>query len=337
MQDFQKANPKLVKDVKFLEAPSPDLVGKLKAQQNAGRVDIDLVLTGNDGVAAGLSQNMWVKMFPALGKALPDPSTTLTPVGKTMQGLADDHALVNRASANGPLLQYEASRLPDVPKTPGALLQWAKAHPGKFIYARPSNSGPGRTFMMALPYLLGDRDPTDPAHGWTKTWAYLKELGKYVNYYPSGTADTLKMLGNGRVDLIPSTTGFDVQGRSDGTLPKDSQIALFDRQKWVADAHYMAIPRGGDKDRLAVTLAMMKWIMRPEQQAKTIATGNLTPAVKGADLSTAPAVSKRFAQKWGRPDEYPRLLKSAQIVAPVGPQALVGAFDRWDREIGSKH
>ena len=51
-----------------------------------------------------------------------------------------------------------------------------KQNPKKFIYARPANSGPGRTFLMGLPYLLGDTDPKDPIKGWDKTWSYLKEL-----------------------------------------------------------------------------------------------------------------------------------------------------------------
>ena len=45
-------------------------------------------------------------------------------------------------------------------------MAWCKAHPNRFIYARPANSGPGRTFLMGLPYLLGDKDPKDPVAGW---------------------------------------------------------------------------------------------------------------------------------------------------------------------------
>jgi putative spermidine/putrescine transport system substrate-binding protein len=41
---------------------------------------------------------------------------------------------------------------------------------------------------MGSPYLLGDSDPADPANGWSKTWAYLTELNKYVSQYPSGTS-----------------------------------------------------------------------------------------------------------------------------------------------------
>ena len=68
------------------------------------------------------------------------------------------------------------------------MLAWCKAHPNKLIYARPANSGPGRTFLMGLPYLLGDKDPKDPVNGWDKTWAYLKELNSLHRVLPDGHA-----------------------------------------------------------------------------------------------------------------------------------------------------
>ena len=98
----------------------------------------------------------------------------------------------------------------------------------------------------------------------------------------------------------------------------------------------MAIPAGGDKGRLAVTLALMKWILKPDQQALTFGTGNITPAVKGVELSSAPAKGQAFVKKWGRPDEYPKMFSAADVVAPLEPDKLVDAFDHWDREIGSR-
>jgi DNA-binding FadR family transcriptional regulator len=56
-------------------------------------------------------------------------------------------------------------------------------------WARPANSGPGRTFMMGLPYILVDKDPKDPIKGWDKTWAYLKDLNSCIKYY-----DTMAMV-----------------------------------------------------------------------------------------------------------------------------------------------
>lgn len=336
IQNFAKSNPKIVSGVKYLTADSPDLVGKIKAQQNAGNVDVDLVLTGNDGIAAGLKQNMWVRLFPNLASALPNLHTTLTPVARKFQPLGEDYGLVNRAGQNGPFLQYDPKQVASPPASPQALLAWAKAHPDKFVYARPANSGPGRTFLMALPYLLHDSNPADPVHGWAKTWAYLKQLGKYVRFYPSGTADTFKMLGQGQVAMVPSTTGFDIESRADGTLPANSPIATFQNQAWVTDGHFMSIPRGVDSAHLAATLALMRWIMRPGQQELTYATGNTTPVVAAAKLSDAPASGRQYMQKWARPATYPQMFQQGKVVNPVAPGKLVAAFDMWDREIGSQ-
>ena len=44
MEAFAKANPKLVSKIAFSQAPAPELPGKLKAQQAAGRVDIGTFL-----------------------------------------------------------------------------------------------------------------------------------------------------------------------------------------------------------------------------------------------------------------------------------------------------
>ena len=105
------------------------------------------------------------------------------------------------------------------------LLAWAKANPNRFMYARPANSGPGRTFIMGLPYILGDKDPKDPINGWDKTWAYLKELGESIEYYPSGTGAMMKELAEGTRDIIVSTTGWDINPRVLGIVPEEAKVA----------------------------------------------------------------------------------------------------------------
>jgi len=51
IEAYQKKNPQLVSKFNFTKAPSPELPGKLKAMQGAGRSDIDMVLTGTDYAA----------------------------------------------------------------------------------------------------------------------------------------------------------------------------------------------------------------------------------------------------------------------------------------------
>ena len=169
----------------------------------------------------------------------------------------------------------------DVPKTAQGLLDWAKANPHKFIYARPANSGPGRTFMMGLPYLLGDSNPKDPVKGWDKTWAYLKELGQYIEYYPSGTGALFKELGEGTRAMTVTTTGWDINPRVLGTVPAEAKVAKLDGFHWVSDAHYMIVPKGIGNDKLAVLLDMMKYMLTPAAQAVHLRQGLFLPGPGG--------------------------------------------------------
>ena len=56
IEAYRDKNPKLVAKINFTKAPAPELPGKIKAQQDANRVDIDGVLTGIDALSAGVDQ-----------------------------------------------------------------------------------------------------------------------------------------------------------------------------------------------------------------------------------------------------------------------------------------
>ncbi len=64
IDDFVKQHPDVISKVTYSKAPAPELAGKIKAQQNANRVDLDLVLTGTDGLAAGREQGLWTDLLP---------------------------------------------------------------------------------------------------------------------------------------------------------------------------------------------------------------------------------------------------------------------------------
>src|SRR5205814_7318358 len=61
IENYRAKHPNLVSRITFTKAPSPELPGKIKAQQGAKRVDIDLVLTGTDALAAGIEQGPWTQ------------------------------------------------------------------------------------------------------------------------------------------------------------------------------------------------------------------------------------------------------------------------------------
>ena len=135
--------------------------------------------------------------------------------------------------------------------------------------------------------------------------------------------------------MIATTTGWDINPRALGTVPKDAKVGTLEGFTWVTDAHYMVVPKGIEPDRLAVTLDLMAFMLEPEQQALAYDEGYFYPgpAVKDVTLEMAPAESQKVIREFGRP-EYEQLIESNPKEPPIEAQALVAAFERWDREIG---
>jgi putative spermidine/putrescine transport system substrate-binding protein len=335
IESYRKAKPDAVARFVFTKAPAPELPAKIKAQQDANHMDIDLVLTGTDALSAGLDQGIWLDLKPYLPD-LPKLDEVYLPQALKMQAIAADHGLVVSYYPSGPLLEYMPDRVKAVPKTAAELMDYTKQNKNKFIYARPTNSGPGRTWLMGLPYILGDGDPRDPIRGWDKTWAYLKALGDNIEYYPAGTTQTMKELGEGTRDMIVSTTGWDINPRVLGIVPKEAAVASLQGFHWVTDSHYMVVPKGVGDDKLAVLIDLMGFMLQPKQQAFAYDQGYFYPgpAVKGVTLDMAPADSQEAIRAFGRP-EYDRLIADNPLEAPLDAKSMVTAFGLWDQRIGA--
>jgi len=337
IEAYRDKNPKLVAKVNFSKAPAPELPGKVKAQQDAGRVDIDAVLTGIDALSAGVDQKLWLPIATEYAAKLPKLNDIYLPGAAKMQQLASNQGVCIVFCPAGPVMEYMPDKVKQVPQTAEELLAWAKANPNRFMYARPANSGPGRVFMMGLPYILGDKDPHDPKNGWDKTWSYLKELGQYVEYYPAGTGPTMKELGEGSRDMIPSQMGWDINPRALGVVPKEAKVFFLKGYHWILDAHYVCIPKGVSNEKVAVLIDFLNFMLSPPAQAMTYDDGYFYPgpAVKDVPLSMAPAASQKVIQEFGRA-EYAQAITAAPQEIPLLPDKLVYAFSRWDEEIGSK-
>jgi putative spermidine/putrescine transport system substrate-binding protein len=334
-ENYAAAKPEWVSSFAFTKAPAPELPSKIQAQQAAGHVDIDLVLTGTDALSAGLDQDLWIDLSAHKGE-LPDLASIYIPQASKMQALAKDRGVVVTYYPSGPLIEYMPDRVATPPKSAEELLEWAKANPNKFIYARPANSGPGRTFLMGLPYLLGDSDPLDPVNGWSKTWEYLKALGQHVEYYGTGTGQTMKELGEGTRDIIVSTTGWDINPRALGIVPAEAKVGTLAGFHWVTDAHYAVIPKGVSDEKVNVLLDVINFILQPKQQAIAYDEGYFYPgpAVKDVTLDMAPQASQDVIAEFGRP-EYEDWIANNPLEVPLDPARMVDAFRIWDEQVGS--
>ena len=336
-ENYRRAKPRNVSRMVFTKAPAPEVPGKIKAQQDAGRVDIDMVIVGTDALSAGIQQGLWNELTTAHAAALPNLQEIFLDPAWRMQGLTRGQGVVVSYYPSGPLLEYMPAKVATPPASAEELLAWAKQNPNKFSYARPANSGPGRTWLMGLPYILGDKDPSDPMAGWDKTWSYLKELGQSIESYPTGTGVTMKELGEGTRDMIISTTGWDINPRVLGIVPKEAKIGTLRNFRWVVDAHYLVIPKGVSEERMRVLLDLASFLLTKESQAYTFDEGYFYPgpAVKGVTLDMAPKESQDAIREYGRP-EYEKLIADVPTELPLDADKMVQAFRRWDEEIGAR-
>ena len=330
IRNYAKANPDKVKDIKIQRAPAPELPAKIKAQQDAGRLDINLVLTGQDGGSL-LALNKQIIQIPNYKTEF--PRDILTDAGKALYDEGGGYLIPSVGNAGGPVFIYNPSKVPNPPKTAVELLAWVKANPGKFMYARPANSGPGRSILQGMSFILNDSKPMDPEKGWEKGWDFLKELGKSVEYYPTGTAITLKEFAQGQRWMIAGIMEWDMKPRAQSVIPPDSKIAILENTTFVVDGHYWAIPTGVPKEQVDVILDLMKFMWKPEQQVLTW-TAFIGPIVKSATIASAPKNIQDDVKEFWRP-EYDQVGTKWTVSSPLGVTALSYAMDRWDREIGA--
>jgi putative spermidine/putrescine transport system substrate-binding protein len=330
LENYKKAHPDKIKEITIQRAPAPELPAKIKAQQDAGRLDINLVLTGQDGGSL-LAQNEQVIQISDYQKNF--PRDVLTDAGKALYDEGQGYLLPSVGNAGGPVLIYNPSKVPNPPKTAQELLAWVKANPGKFMYARPANSGPGRSILQGVSFILGDSKPLDPEKGWEKSWDFLKELGKSIEYYPTGTAITLKEFAQGQRWIIAGIMEWDMKPRAQSVIPPDSKISIMENTTFVVDGHYWCIPKGVPRDQIDIIVDLMKFMWTPEQQALTW-SAFIGPVVKSATIASAPKNIQDDVKEFWRP-EYDQIGTTWKVSPPLGVKQLSYAMDRWDREIGA--
>src|SRR5436309_6229351 len=111
IEQFRSKHPQLLSKISFTKAPAPELPGKLKAMQDAGRSDIDMVLTGTDFLAAGIEQGVLMKILPTYASKFPSLMANYQPAAAKMQELAGDYGITVVFMPAGPLLEYNPDKV----------------------------------------------------------------------------------------------------------------------------------------------------------------------------------------------------------------------------------
>src|SRR6185437_6021229 len=132
------------------------------------------------------------------------------------------------------LLAYDSTKLPKekAPKTWPDLVAWIKANPGQFIYNRPDKGGSGGNFVVRAIYEANGKDPSlftvanfDKAKADVmlgKGFALLKELAPSLmdqGAYTSGNTQSIQLLSQGAVTMIPAWSDQSLSAITQGVLP----------------------------------------------------------------------------------------------------------------------
>lgn len=136
------------------------------------------------------------------------------------------------------ILAYNSETVPEneVPKTMDELVEWIKAHPGRFAYNSAGTGGAGDSFIRTAIYNLIDDDAalmsSDPKwmDQWDAGFEFLKDLHPYMYksgnavVYPNKNQGTLDLLSQGEIDMCPNWADMVLSQRKAGTVPEKIKI-----------------------------------------------------------------------------------------------------------------
>lgn len=171
----------------------------------------------------------------------------------------------------------EEAALSPTPRSAVALLDWAKAHPGRFAYPDPSNFL-GATFLkQVLVELSPDpgrlQKPADNRDFDAVTaplFAFLDalkpDLWRRGRAYPSNPAALRTLMVDGEIDLALSFNPAEASSAiARGELPASVRSFVFDKGT-IGNASFLAIPYNAAHKEGALLLC--DFLLSPEAQAK---------------------------------------------------------------------
>ena len=236
----------------------------------------------NGGIAAGL----WVDWFKAglsnYGKI--NKLAIQTPFGLPVRG-------------SQVLLAYDTTKLPKekVPKTWDDLVAWIKANPGQFIYNRPVKGGSGGNFVNRAIHEANGRDPSkfkvdnyDPATSdpmLAKAFALLNDLTPSLynkGAYTSGNTQSIQLLAQGAVTMVPAWSDQSLQAISQQVLPDTTGLVQLTDLAFCGGFAFVTVPT--DAAHKDVALKIADYLLTSDIQSQVVTKLGGFPGVSWDNL-----------------------------------------------------
>jgi putative spermidine/putrescine transport system substrate-binding protein len=181
------------------------------------------------------------------------------------------------------LLAYDTTKLDpaNAPKTFADLVAWIKANPGQFIYNRPDKGGSGGNFVRRAILEANGKDlgkfkidnytaeagdaALNPA------WDILKDLSGSLfdnGAYTSGNTQSIQLLGQSAVTMIPAWSDQAIQAINTGVLPETTGLVqLQDLALPGGFSRSVVLSNGVNKD---AALKLADFILTEEVQSAVL-------------------------------------------------------------------
>lgn len=230
------------------------------------------------------------------------------------------------------ILAYNSETVPEdeVPTTMDELVEWIKAHPGRFAYNTPGTGGAGDSFVRTSIYNFIDDDSalmsSDPKwmEQWDEGFAFLKELHPYMYksgdsiVYPNKNQGALDLLTQGEIDMCPNWADMVLSQRKAGTVPEKIKITTIE-PSFTGSVQGIAVPSySGNKEG---GFAFIDYLLSPEAQTILVQDMAAIPLVtEGVDLTGAEELMSMDVSNF-----------RTQALGDL----VTGLNARWDEEIGT--
>ena len=218
----------------------------------------------------------------------------------------------------------------ELPTTMDELVEWIKAHPGRFAYNTPGTGGAGDSFVRTAIYNFID-DPSalmsdDPKweEQWDEGFAFLKDLHPYMYksgdtvVYPNKNQGTLDLLTQGEIDMCPNWADMVLSQRKAGTVPENIKIATIE-PSFTGSVQGIGIP--SFSGNVPGAHAFINYILSPEAQTILVQDMAAIPLkTDGVDLTGAEELMDMDVSNF-------RTQALGDLVTDLNA--------RWDEEIGT--
>ncbi|WP_172123493.1 MULTISPECIES: extracellular solute-binding protein [unclassified Devosia] len=231
------------------------------------------------------------------------------------------------------LLAYDTTKLDpaNAPKTWPDLMAWIKANPGQFIYNRPNKGGSGLNFVRRAvleangqdlsKFTVDNATPENTAAMLPGAWEILKDIAPSLfdqGAYTSGNTQSLQLLGQAAVTMIPAWSDQVLKAIEQGVLPETTGLVQLQDLGLPGGFSRITILSNGVNKDAAIKLA--DFVLSEEIQSAVL-----------TELGGFPGVSWDYVASDLR-ERFADIIPSSIPVFPSGPWE-VAINDGWYRTV----